>query len=186
MAPEQDTERSGRIRHWWKDPWIRFTAVFAILALGSEAAYYGLILGSRGLEIYLQGLANVASWLLLLTGEDAEVVGSQIWSDAFLVEIAPECDAIQLCTMLSAAIIAFPTSLRRKLQGLGFGLLVIQLANFVRLASLFYVGGYRSRHFNTAHEVLWPGGLILITVVTWIVWARYAAGDVPAPAEDPP
>lgn len=175
MDAEPDAARSGRGR--FRDPWVRFALVFGALALLSEVLYYGVVLGSAGLELYLRAIAGVSAWLLAFAGVSTEVVGSQIWSDAFLVDIAPECDAVQLSAMLSAAIVAFPASWRRRLLGLAAGLLVLQLANFVRLASLFYIGGYRSRHFNTAHEVLWPAALIGITIATWIVWARYAAGD---------
>jgi exosortase/archaeosortase family protein len=88
------------------------------------------------------------------------------------VQISPECDALQLCGILSAAIIAFRAPLHRKLIGIALGVAWLQIVNFARIVSLFFVGASKAVPFDTAHEVVWPAVLIAITIATWIVWAR--------------
>lgn len=154
------------------DPWLRFTLVFGSLALASEILYYGVVLGSSGLQLYLNALATVSRAFALSFDPDAVTYGSQIGSGFFVVDIAPECDAIQLCALLTAAIVAFPAPLRSRLVGAVVSLMLLQLVNFARIVSLYYIGGVHLRHFDDAHKVWWPALLIAFTVSLWIAWAR--------------
>ena len=181
-APVPTTPRTGL------DPWVRFTGLFAILAIATEILYYAWILGSPALDIYLSLLASVSGLILNVVGQDVEVVGTSIWNGAFMVDIAPECDAIQLCTLLMSAIIAFPAQLGKKLIGLLIGLSWLQIVNFTRIASLYFVGAHFAEStFRNAHEVVWPVVLIIVTMLTWIAWARRLGDplDVGRPANSP-
>ncbi len=165
------------------DPWVRFTLLFALLALGSELLYYGWVLGSPALEIYLHWIAAVSGWFIAFFDPQASVSGSQIGSAFFIVDIAPECDAVQLSALLAAAIVAFPAPWRARALGLVAGLAFLQAVNFTRIVSLYYVGGAFERHFHVAHERGWPGLLIALTVGTWLVWARWAVPSRPDPEQ---
>jgi exosortase/archaeosortase family protein len=83
---------------------------------------------------------------------------------------------------LTAAIVAFPAPLRSRLVGAAVSLLLLQLVNFARIVSLYYIGGVHPRHFDDAHKVGWPALLIAFTVSLWIAWARIVTrhgGDGP-------
>jgi exosortase H (IPTLxxWG-CTERM-specific) len=167
------------------DPWLRFALVFGALALLSEILYFAVVLGSPGLQLYLNGLAAVSHRIVLAFDPDAVTYGSQIGSGFFVVDIAPECDAIQLCAMLAAAIVAFPAPLRSRLLGIAVSLALLQALNFARIVSLYYIGGIHPRHFDDAHKVWWPTILIAFTVSLWIAWARISTrhgGDGSGPA----
>jgi len=164
-----------------RDPWFRFAAVFAVLAVGCEILYYSLLVGSPSLSGYLRALALVAAWVLELLGTDAQVRYSVITTDVFAVEIAHGCDAIQICALYSSAVVAFPVSWRRRLWGLGLGVSWLQLLNQVRIVSLVLIGPAWPSYFETVHFKVWPSVLIVLTVGSWIAWARFATRDVAQP-----
>ncbi len=156
-----------------RGPWLRFALIFGVLAVASEAFYYAVALSSGGFRVYLGVLAEISGAFLSLFDGDIAVRGTRISNRVFAVEIAQGCDAIQVCSLLAAAVIAFPVGLRRKLRGLALGILWLQLLNLLRIITLFWIGAHFSRVFQTAHEVVWPGILITITIAIWILWVRW-------------
>jgi exosortase H (IPTLxxWG-CTERM-specific) len=156
-----------------REPWLRFALIFGVLAVASEVFYYAAIPDSEGFQVYLSVLAKISGAFLSLFNSDVTVHGTRISSGAFAVEVAQGCDAIQVCSLLAAAVLAFPVGLRRKLRGLALGILWLQLLNLLRIITLFWIGAYFTRVFQTAHEVVWPGILITVTIATWILWVRW-------------
>jgi exosortase H (IPTLxxWG-CTERM-specific) len=168
-----------------RDPWIRFTLVFAALAVVSELVYYGVALESPLFRDYLAGLARISAWVLSFFVEGVRVEGTAITSGLFSVEIARGCDAYRMCALLTAAIAAFPAPLPRKLWGIALGLLWLNLLNFVRIIGLFFIGGYAHPHFQRSHEIYFPIFLIAMTVAAWLLWLRRAAHDRIGPGATP-
>lgn len=164
-------------------PWFRFALVFGVLAIGSEVLYYAVTLESAGFERYLSGIANISAWLLNLSGSDVVVDKIRISNNAFAVRIAQGCDAIQVCTLLASAIIAFPLPLRSKLRGLVIGIGILQLLNLARVVTLFWIGEHFKSVFKASHEILWPGFLIVATIVIWIVWVRLETAAEKSPRD---
>ncbi len=161
-------------------PWLRFAAVFGVLAIASELAYYGLILESETFQAYLAALARTAAGVLNALGSDVSVHRAQISGQGFAVEVAHGCDALQVSALLTSAVIAFPAPVGHKLRGIALGLLLIQGVNLLRIVTLFLVGTHFADVFQTVHEVVWPGALIVITIAAWILWVRQEArGDDP-------
>jgi exosortase H (IPTLxxWG-CTERM-specific) len=160
-----------------RDPWVRFAWVFAALAVLSELVYYGVALESPLFREYLAALARTSGWILSHFVEGVRVDGTAITSGVFSVEIARGCDAWRMCALLTAAIVAFPASIGRKLWGIALGLVWLNGLNFVRIIGLFFIGGYAHAHFQRSHEIYFPIFLIAMTVAAWIFWLRRAAHD---------
>ena len=154
-------------------PWFRFALIFGLMAIASEVLYYAVALDSEGFETYLAGIARISAWVLNFFDGEVVVTGSRIAGGSFAVLVAQGCDAIQVCSLLAAAIIAFPLSLRAKLRGLVVGIAILQILNLLRVITLFWIGVHFSSIFKTSHEVLWPGLLIVSTIVIWILWVRF-------------
>jgi len=152
------------------------------LAVASEVFYFAVALESEGFRAYLRVLAEISGAFLSLFGGDIAVHETRISNRSFAVEVAQGCDAIQVCSLLAAAVIAFPVEARRKLRGLVSGIVLLQILNLMRIVTLFWVGIYFPRAFKTAHEVVWPGILITITIVIWILWVRWET-QPPRPLE---
>jgi exosortase/archaeosortase family protein len=168
-----------------RDPWRRFALVFAALAVVSELVYYGVALESELFAAYLALLARISGFLLGFLADDVSVDGTLISSSLFSVEIARGCDAYRICSLLTAAIIAFPSSLRLKLWGLALGLLWLNILNFVRILGLFFIGGFLPEHFQASHQTYFPIFLICMTMAAWILWLRWATREAIRPQANP-
>ena len=165
----------------FKDPWVRFSVQFAVLVLIAEVFYYGVLLDSEPLAVYLAWAARVSAHILQFIGIDVTINGNTIGGGGFAVQISPECDAVQLCAVLLAAIVSFAAPLRTKVVGMLLGLLWLQAVNFVRIVSLYLVGVSWPSVFQTAHETVWPVILIAITLGTWMIWAERAVREASQP-----
>lgn len=163
------------------DPWVRFSVQFALLVIISEVIYYGLLLDSGPMEVYLAWAARVSGRILQVIGQEVSIHGNTISGTKFAVQISPECDAVQLCAILLSAIVSFQAPIRSKVLGMVLGVVWLEAVNFVRIVSLFLVGVARPNAFQTAHEMVWPMVLIAITLSTWVFWARRAVREVSQP-----
>jgi exosortase/archaeosortase family protein len=180
--PEQRTQQPPDTQG--RDPWLRFAVTFAVLAVASELVYYGVALESPIFKSYLSALARANGFLLGLVVDEVSVHGTRITSSFFSVEIARGCDAYRICALLSSAIIAFPAPLKTKAVGLVLGLLWLNMLNFVRIISLFFIGGHFYAYFKDTHEIYFPIFLIAMTVAAWIVFVRRATRDSFGPEPD--
>ena len=160
-----------------RDPWIRFTLIFAALAVLSELIYYGVALESALFRDYLAAVARISGWLLSRVVDGVHVEGTAVSNGLFSVEIARGCDAWRMCALLTAAIAAFPARIGLKAWGIALGLLWLNLWNFVRIIGLFFIGGYAQAWFQNSHEIYFPVFLIAMTVGAWIVWVRRATHE---------
>jgi exosortase/archaeosortase family protein len=160
-----------------RDPWIRFTLIFAALAVLSELVYYGVALESAWFRDYLAAVARVSAWLLSHVVDGVQVNGTAVTSGVFSVEIGRGCDAYRMCALLTAAIVAFPARAWLKVWGIALGLVWLNLWNFVRIVGLFFIGGYAHSHFQRSHEVYFPILLIAMTVTAWVLWVRRATHE---------
>jgi exosortase/archaeosortase family protein len=73
--------------------------------------------------------------------------------------------------------LSFPAPWRARLVGLFFGLLALNLLNFVRIVGLYFIGGLYYDEFHRAHVIYFPIFLIAMTVGVWIVWVRWVTRD---------
>jgi exosortase H (IPTLxxWG-CTERM-specific) len=166
-----------------QEPWLRFALMFGFFAVVSEVVYYAVALDSEAFKSYLDVLAAISGWVLNLFGTEVRVVGSQISGSDFAVAVAQGCDAIQVCSLLAAAVLAFPVSWGARFRGLTIGIVLLQVLNILRIVTLYWMGVFFSDFFKTAHELVWPGVLIVVTIVTWILWVRWET-PAPSPAAD--
>jgi len=156
-----------------QEPWLRFAIVFGALAIASELLFYGVILDSTLFHAYLDVLATIGGEILNFFGAGVKVSGPRIMSKDFAVAVAEGCDAIQVCSLLASAVIAFPLSWPARARGLLAGIGILQVLNLARIVTLYWVGVHWREHFHTAHELVWPGVLIVATIAIWILWVRF-------------
>jgi exosortase/archaeosortase family protein len=79
-----------------------------------------------------------------------------------------------LISFFCAALLAFPCPLGRRMIGLLAGIVAIALFNVVRIASVFLVGVYQPKVFQAVHEDVWPGLMVMITLLLLLAWIRWA------------
>ncbi|PUA98665.1 exosortase H (IPTLxxWG-CTERM-specific) [Acidovorax sp. 107] len=166
---------------------LRFFLTFVVLQL----TLFGInMLGVVQQHVVLPWTALLArgcAGLVTLFDASAAAAGKVLWNtvSGFGVSIEPGCNGIEACIVLFAAVMAFPSTWRHKLVGLGVGFVAVQGLNVVRVISLFYLGQWSTTAFNFAHEYLWQALIMLDVLIVWLLWVRAgdrAAGLATAPA----
>ncbi len=165
----------GVLRDFVKTPSGRFVARYAvILAVGFFVLALRPVNDSL-VNPYTTFVAHEAKVVLNLFGESATVHGQILSSSRFSVAIYNGCNGLEAILIFASGVLAFPASLKKKLIGLLLGFLAIQLANIVRVVSLFYVGIFKPAWFSAAHIFIWQSIIIVLSVVLWLIWVnRYA------------
>ena len=99
-------------------------------------------------------------------------MGAGILRDALDVSIEAGCNGVEATLVLIAAILAFPSTWKQKLWGLGFGFVAVQGLNVVRIISLFYLGQWSMTAFEWAHLYIWQALIMLDVLIVWLIWVR--------------
>ena len=160
---------------------LRFLLIF-LLILGSLFALELTPPGQALVHPWAASLASFSASLITLFDPKIITYGNviQSQSNGFGVAIEAGCNAVEACIVLAAAILAFPAPWRHKLLGLVIGMVAVQVANILRIISLFYLGQWRMDAFEFAHLYLWQGLIMLDVLVVWLIWIRAMPVQNPA------
>jgi exosortase H (IPTLxxWG-CTERM-specific) len=126
---------------------------------------------------YLDVNARVSGIMLNALSHEVTVKGRSIASSRFSVDIRHGCDAIYPSALLLSAVLASPVSFRMKIPGMVAGVVLLMAMNLVRIVSLFYAGVYFPGVFQAMHLEIWPFIFILLALLFWLMWARWAAAN---------
>jgi len=133
---------------------------------------------------FTAAIARVSGFLLNALGEKVSVAGTEIRSGNFGVQIENGCNGVEAALLFGSAVLAFPAPWRRRLIGLVGGFVAIQLLNFVRVVSLFWIGAHHPALFSSSHTVLWQSVIVLASVLLFLFWA--SRGEKPRAAGTAP
>lgn len=153
-------------------PVLRFVLLFASF----EVCFYGLwmseVFEKSLLPPYIRLLALASSSCLSFFGVSVFVEGVSMVSPDFSMVVSRGCDGLEAVALFWAAVLAFPSSAKRKLLGIFIGSSALAGMNCLRLITLFWAGTSASQFFETLHLVIWPGVILFTSVAMWLVWAR--------------
>ncbi len=153
-------------------------ARFLILFLVIQGVLFGAQLTPWGQDYFVEpwtnGLAHFCAQLVALVDPSAVATGKVLRSatNGFAVSIEAGCNGIEATLVLIAAILAFPSTWKQKLWGLGLGFLAVQGLNVVRIISLFYLGQWNITAFEWAHLYIWQALIMLDVLIVWLIWVR--------------
>jgi exosortase H (IPTLxxWG-CTERM-specific) len=116
-------------------------------------------------------IARVSAGLLNALGERVVVAGTELRSTGFAVNIENGCNGIETVLLFASAVLAFPSTIRRKAAGLALGFAAIEFLNLVRVVSLFWIGRHHPSLFASSHTVIWQSVVVLFGVLLFLVWA---------------
>ena len=105
-------------------------------------------------------------------------------TSGFGVSIEAGCNGVEAAIILIAGMLAFPSSLKLKLAGIG--IVAVQGVNLLRIISLFYLGQWNYQAFEFAHLYLWQALIMLDVLVVWLLWIRAVARETPPPQTEAP
>ncbi len=153
------------------------------LRLATGLVWLGVIVLARGwtgvpvrLLDPLAGLvASVTQAVLQAIGIAAERAGTVLFvPGGFAYDVTIGCTGLLPAAVLAVAILASPGTWGAKQRGLVVGVPLLLTVNLLRLVHLFYLGIHAPHHFVLAHTLLWEGTMVLFTLVTWLLWTRWA------------
>jgi exosortase H (IPTLxxWG-CTERM-specific) len=157
----------------------RRSAWFLARFLGLLVLFYAVVawrpVNDRAIVPFTAGIARVSGAILQAAGERVSVVGTEIRSSRFSVNIENGCNGVETALLLIAAVLAFPASWGRRGAGIAAGFVAIELVNFVRVVSLFWIGAHHPGFFTASHTVLWQSIVVLFGVLVFLFWASRAA-----------
>ena len=117
--------------------------------------------------------AYITFIFLKLTGAKVQLNNTIIVSAEFSMQIAISCCAIDPIGILLCTILAFPSSILKKVIGILLGFLILFFVNIIRLVSLYYAGvNFNKNVFDNIHLSIWQYIFILIAIVLCLFYIQ--------------
>jgi len=124
-------------------------------------------------------IAMWATWLsgIILNGLgwDTHAYGTTLVHEQVSVQVAKGCDGLVASMIYFAAVMAFPSTFRKKMIGLIMGFVAIQILNQIRIIALFLTLIYLPNVFEDMHVYVTQSLVIAFGVVLWYFWAERIA-----------
>ncbi|MGB4061797.1 MAG: exosortase H [Burkholderiaceae bacterium] len=129
------------------------------------------------IEPWTNGLARLSAWIMTAFDPDVVSQGRVLQSQrtGFGVSIEAGCNGVEAAIILIGGMLAFPAPWRFKLVGLAVGIAAVQVANLLRVISLYYLNMWNKEAFDFAHLYLWQALIMLDVLVVWLLWMRSVA-----------
>jgi exosortase family protein XrtM len=153
---------------------IAFVVIFSLLLGGFEA------LRGTAVERFLVETVILAptAWLIntVTPAEQVQLIGRTLVSpDGANLHVTRGCEGVEMLLLLIAAILAFPSTLRQRLQGLLWGALLAYVLSITRLVLLHYILRYSPTLWQALHGLVLPLGPVLIMALYFLHWSRAPA-----------
>jgi len=84
------------------------------------------------------------------------------------------CNGLEAVMIYSIAVMAYPARWLKKLIGTVVGLLIIQIANFLRMVALVYSGIHFKNLFDVIHLYIAQGVMIALALGVFFMYINYA------------
>ncbi len=148
-------------------PEIRFVLIFLLLISAFYIFYYYTL---DYFSFLKTAIANLLAFTLSLIGIKAIVQGDDVLLGGFALRIVEECTAVFASLIYISCVLAYPSSVKSKLAGIGFGIPVIQVINLARLVILSLTGLYYPGVFEFVHTYIWQSIFIVFVIAVWLFW----------------
>jgi exosortase family protein XrtM len=157
---------------------LKVVIVFALLTGGFEAsrgtAFEHLVV-VKGILIPTTSLLNALTPL-----ERVTLIGRTITSpDGSGLRVTRGCEGIEMFLLLSAAILAYPATLQRRVRGLLLGSALAYVLSLARLILLHYVLRYSPNAWQALHGLVLPLAPVVLMMLYFLLWSEPAAGESP-------
>jgi exosortase H (IPTLxxWG-CTERM-specific) len=150
----------------------RFLLVFFVLLVLFEVPLLIPAVDRTLVRPFTQGIASVSGVVLNGMGQNVAVSGTTLRSSCFSVNINNGCNGLEATLFLVAAVLAFPATARARTTAAVLGVVLIQVMNLVRVATLFLAGCYRREWFDFMHLTLWQTVIFAIAIFYFAAWTR--------------
>lgn len=153
---------------------------FAITYLILMGAFFFLI-GFTPLQkivdingLYTRGIVATTAKVLGILSIPCTYQGSIIQLPSISLDVKFGCNGLEAVMIYSVAVIAFPSSWKKKLIGISAGFLIIQVVNILRIAALGYSGIHFKSLFEYIHIYVAQGIMIAVALGVFFLYLNYA------------
>jgi exosortase H (IPTLxxWG-CTERM-specific) len=169
---------------------VMFIVLFAVLALGGLAVLTIPVVDKGFTQPFTHGLVVICAFLMRLFGGHIRSEGMVL---AFMdgpgaVYVSSGCNAVEVCLLFAAAVLAFPAPIKARLAGAVTGILVIQGLNLLRIISLLILARFAQKAFDFFHMYVWDAFIMLDGVLLFLGWHHWQSRRWPQvrPPPTPP
>jgi len=112
--------------------------------------------------------------------EQVKAQGSSLVSPKARLSVLSGCEGTESMFLLIAAVLAFRSPWSRRLAGLTLGIMVVYLANQVRIVALYFALRHDHALFAALHGYIAPTLIIAVGCIFYLWWMRWAQQKPPA------
>lgn len=147
-------------------------AVLFLLIFSSQQFVYQQLRGTAveaGIVSTLAVLPSVACINILAPGEKVSAQGNRLVSSAVRLSVLDGCEGTEVLFLLLAALLAFRSTWRHTLIGMGLGIILVFFLNVTRITSLYFALRFAKTVFDPLHAMAWPI-LIIVAIGLFFAW----------------
>ena len=148
---------------------LKYVALFLAFCLAFYLVYYFLRLRCS-LSLLNDMTALILGGIFSLCGANVILKGATLSINGFGLEIIDECTAVFSLIVYCSAVLAYPTTLKKKCIGIAFGVPALYTINIIRLFILTLIGIHHPEIFEFVHVYLWQASFIIFVVVIFLLW----------------
>ncbi len=156
---------------------VRRFALTYILLMGAFFFLIGFVPLQKIFDInggYTHAVVWVTSRVLKTVSIPAVCEGSIIRLPSIALDVRFGCNGLEAVMIYSIAVIAFPSSWKRRLIGIASGFLALQVVNILRIAGLAYAGVHFPGLFEILHIYVAQGIMIAVALGIFFVYLSHA------------
>lgn len=146
-------------------PYTSFDRVMSLHLRDISAGFLELL----GYEIFLEDTTDMV--ILYIDGSHGVWIGNP-------------CNGINLFGLFTIFVLAFPGKWKRKLWFIPLGILIIHLANIIRIAILTIIAKNSPELLDFNHNYTFTITVYSIVFVLWYIWATKLSSIIPAPKNE--
>ncbi len=169
-----------------KSPAVRYLGLFLILTVAMFSVLATPWAERLFVAPFTRGLVDVCAILIGVFDDRVQAAGDILrFADGRgAVQVLAGCNAVEVCALLTAAIVAFPGKLKYGLIGAAAGVLALQTVNLLRIITLLYLSRGSQEVFEFFHHYVWDAMIGLEGLLIFFFWTRWQSRQDMAPPAD--
>jgi exosortase H (IPTLxxWG-CTERM-specific) len=120
--------------------------------------------------LYTRGVVAATAKFLGMMSISCTHQGSLIQLPAISLDVKFGCNGLEAVMIYSVAVVAFPSTWRKKLVGIVVGFVIIQAINFLRIVALAYSGTHFRSLFEYIHLYVAQGMMIAVSLGIFFIY----------------
>ena len=114
--------------------------------------------------------AQTLSLMLNILGVESTYQGQIVIASSFSFKIIDECTGLYEILVYSACVLAYPTSVNKKVIGIAMGTPFLLTINMFRILFLTFIGIWYTDLFSFFHYIVWQVTLIIFVAIVLLLW----------------